>query len=125
MLLVAYTTRGDAVRIMSERSRMKKENITRIKLDPKKPPKTDWRAFDGMTGEERDRATLSDSGAPPATEAQLARARRAPAVGPLREKLNLTQEEFAARFHYRWGQSVIGSKARTVPTRRPKCCSPS
>ena len=32
---------------------MEKENITRFKLDPKKPPKTDWRAFGGMTEEER------------------------------------------------------------------------
>jgi putative transcriptional regulator len=78
---------------------MKKENITRFKLDPKKPPKTDWRAFDAMTKEDRHQAALSDSDAPPATEAQLARARRAPTVGALRRKLNLTQEEFAARFH--------------------------
>jgi putative transcriptional regulator len=78
---------------------MKKEGIARFNLYPKKPPKTDWRAFDAMTEEERHQATLLDSDAPPATEAQLARARRAPAVGALRKKLNLTQEEFAARFH--------------------------
>ena len=78
---------------------MKKEYITRFKLDPKKPPKTDWRAFDEMTEEARHQATLSDSDAPPATQTQLASARRAPAVGALRKELNLTQEEFAARFH--------------------------
>jgi putative transcriptional regulator len=65
---------------------MKKENITRFKLDPKKPPKTDWRAFDGMTEVERHQAALSDSDAVPATEAQLARARRAPTMGALRRK---------------------------------------
>lgn len=78
---------------------MRKEDITRFKLDPKKPPKTDRRAFDAMTEEEGHQATLSDSDAPSATEAQLARARRAPAVGALRRKMNLTQEEFAVRFH--------------------------
>ncbi len=78
---------------------MKKEGITRFKLDPKKPPNTDWRPFDAMSEEERHRAALSDPDAAPATEAQLQRARRAPSVRALRQKLNLTQEEFAARFH--------------------------
>jgi putative transcriptional regulator len=78
---------------------MKKGSITKFKLDPKKPPKSDWRAFDGMSEEERHRAALSDADAPPATEAQLSRARRVPTVRALRQKLNLTQEEFAKRFH--------------------------
>ena len=78
---------------------MKKGSITRFKLDPKKPPKTDWRAFDAMSEEERRRAALSDPDCLPASEAQLARARRVPIVRALRKKLNLTQEEFAARFH--------------------------
>jgi putative transcriptional regulator len=78
---------------------MKKGSITRFKLDPKKPPKSDWRAFDAMTAEERHQAALSEPDAPPATGAQLARARRLPSVRALRNQLNLTQEEFAARFH--------------------------
>src|SRR5216683_79506 len=49
--------------------------------------------------EARHRAAVSDPDAPPATEAQLARARRVPTVRALRKKLNLTQEEFSARFH--------------------------
>ena len=60
---------------------------------------SDWRTFDAMTEEDRRRAALSDPDAPPATKAQLARARRLPSVRALRERLNLTQEEFAARFH--------------------------
>jgi putative transcriptional regulator len=78
---------------------MKKGSITRFKLDPRKPPKSDWRAFDAMSAQQRHRAAVSDPDAPPATEAQLARARRVPSVRALREKLKLTQEEFAARFH--------------------------
>ena len=78
---------------------MKKGSITRLKLNPKRPPKTDWRAFDAMSDEERHRAAVSDPGALPATEAQLARARRVPTVRALRKRLNLTQEEFAVRFH--------------------------
>ena len=78
---------------------MKKGSITRFELNPKKPLKSDWRAFDAMSEEGRHRAALSDKDAPPATDAQLARARRVPSVRALRRKLNLTQEEFAARFH--------------------------
>ena len=78
---------------------MKKGSITRFKLNAKKPPKTDWRAFDAMSEADRHRAALADADAPPATKAQLARARRVPSVRALRAKLNLTQEEFAARFH--------------------------
>src|SRR5438105_15066541 len=82
-----------------ERSRMKKEGTTRFRLNPKRPPKTDWRAFDAMSEAQRRRAALSDPDCPPATKAQLARARRVPTVAALRKRLKLTQEEFAARFH--------------------------
>src|SRR6516164_6192017 len=78
---------------------MKKRSITRFRLNPKKPPKNDWRAFDAMSEEERHRAALSEPDAPPATAARLARARRVLTVRALRQKLNLTQEEFAKRFH--------------------------
>jgi putative transcriptional regulator len=78
---------------------MKKGNITKYRLSPKRPPKTDWRTFDAMSEEERHQAALSDPDALPATEAQLARARRVPSVRALRKKLGLSQAEFAARFH--------------------------
>jgi putative transcriptional regulator len=78
---------------------MKKRNITRFKLNPKKPAKSDWRAFDAMSEAERHHAAVSDPDCPPATETQLARARRVPSVRAVRQKLHLTQEEFAARFH--------------------------
>jgi putative transcriptional regulator len=78
---------------------MKKENTTRFRLDAKNPPNSDWREFDAMTAQQRHQAALSDPDCLPATEAQLAGARRVPNVRALREKLKLTQEEFAARFH--------------------------
>ncbi len=78
---------------------MKKENTTSFRLDPKKPPKTDWRAFDAMSEEARHRAARADPDCPPATKSQLARARRVPTVRALRQKLNMTQKEFATRFH--------------------------
>ena len=78
---------------------MKKANITSFRLNPKKPPKSDWRAFDAMSEAKRHRAAVSDPDCPPASKVQLARARRVPTVASLRKKLKLTQEEFAARFH--------------------------
>jgi putative transcriptional regulator len=78
---------------------MKKGSTTRYRLNAKRPPKSDWRAFDAMSDKDRHKAALADPDAPPATKAQLARARRVPSVRALRAKLNLTQEQFAARFH--------------------------
>lgn len=94
---------------------MKKGSITRFKLDPKRPPKTDWRAFDATSKEERHRAALSDPDCLPATRAQLARARRVPTVRALRKKLNLTQEEFAARFHLPLGTVRDWEQGAHVP----------
>jgi putative transcriptional regulator len=82
-----------------QRGRMKNGNTASYRLNPKKPPKTDWQAFDAMSEEGRHQAALSDPDCPPATKAQLARARRVPTVRALRKKLNMTQEEFARRFH--------------------------
>jgi putative transcriptional regulator len=101
---------------------MKKGSITRFKLNPNKLPKSDWRAFDAMSEEKRHQAALSDADASPATEAQLARARRVPTVRALRKRLNLTQEEFAKRFHLPLGTVRDWEQgAHTVPTKRHRC----
>ena len=78
---------------------MRKGNITKYRLNPKRPPNANWRTFDAMSEAERHQAAIHDRDCPPATEAQLARARRVPAVRALRKKLKLTQQEFSARFH--------------------------
>jgi putative transcriptional regulator len=57
---------------------MREKSITRFRLNRKKLPKTDWRAFDAMSEKERHRAALSDPDCLPATEAQLARVRIVP-----------------------------------------------
>jgi len=51
-----------------------------------------------MSDEERHAAALSDPDCPPATKAQLARARRMPNVRALRRRMKLTQQQFAERF---------------------------
>jgi putative transcriptional regulator len=78
---------------------MKKENITRLRLDPKQPPKTDWRAFDAMSEEERHQVALSDPDAQPLTPDQLAGMRRMSRVRVLRQRLGMTQMQFAEAFH--------------------------
>ena len=50
--------------------------ITRYKLDPNNPPKTDWAEADKLTDDEVRAAALSDPDAQPATSDQFARARR-------------------------------------------------
>ena len=101
LLFVVFTMRGNAYRIISARGAktMKRGNITKFKLDPKRQPKTDWAAFDAMTARERNAAAKSDPDFPILTAAQLRQFRRRVDVRALRQKLDLTQEEFAAKFN--------------------------
>jgi putative transcriptional regulator len=83
---------------LEELDPVKRRGTTRFTLDPQSPPKSDWTAFDAMSERDRRAAALSDPDCPPATAAQLKRARRRPNVKLIRAKLGLTQEEFARRF---------------------------
>ena len=60
--------------------------------------RTDWAKFDAMTEEEVTEAALSDPDNPPLTDEELARLRRVENPKEIRQKLNLTQEQFAAEF---------------------------
>jgi putative transcriptional regulator len=77
---------------------MKKDVTTKFKLDPSKVGKTDWSGFDELRDADVHAAALRDPDSQPASAAQLARARRAPDIKAVRQKLGLTQEQFAARF---------------------------
>ncbi|MEZ4664986.1 MAG: helix-turn-helix domain-containing protein [Caldilineaceae bacterium] len=95
---------------------MSEENTTiQYNLNPNYLPATDWREFDKMTDAERHAAALSDPDALPATEEQLARARRIPNVRLLRRKLNLTQEQFARTFHLSLGAVRDWEQGRNQP----------
>ena len=59
---------------------------------------TDWARFDAMTEEEIQQNALDDPDNPPRTAEELARMRRVPNPRRLRERLNMTQEEFARQF---------------------------
>jgi putative transcriptional regulator len=95
---------------------MNENDITiHFELDLNHPPMTDWTAFDAMTAAERHAAALTDPDAQPATEAQLARARRVPNVRLLRRKLNLTQEQFAHTFQLSLGAVRDWEQGRNQP----------
>jgi putative transcriptional regulator len=96
---------------------MKEKTITKFRLDPANPPKTDWSAFDAMTEAEREAAARSDPDAQPATAAQLARAVRRPNVQAIRKSLSLTQEEFARRFGLPLGTVRDWEQGAHVPDR--------
>jgi putative transcriptional regulator len=61
--------------------------------------KTDWAQLDAMTDDEVVAAARSDPDAQPLTPAQLARMRRVPRVKIVRQRLGMTQAEFAEAFH--------------------------
>ena len=61
--------------------------------------KTDWARIAAMSDEDVVAAALSDPDAQPLTPAQLARMRRTSRVKVLRERLGMTQAEFAEAFH--------------------------
>lgn len=64
---------------------------------------TDWARVDAMTEGEIEANALSDPDNPPLTAEQLARLKPVPNPKQIRQRLHLTQEQFAARFHLRIG----------------------
>lgn len=60
--------------------------------------RTDWARVDAMTEEELEANALSDPDNPPLTDEELKRFRRVPNPKIIRQRLNLTQEQFAEQF---------------------------
>jgi putative transcriptional regulator len=81
---------------------MRKTGTTRVTVKPGDPlPKgqTDWARLRAMTDDEVMAAARSDPDAQPLTAEQLAGMRRVSRVKVLRQRLDMTQTEFAAAFH--------------------------
>jgi putative transcriptional regulator len=72
--------------------------VVRYSRDKLPPDKTDWERLRAMTDEEVVAAALSDPDAQPMTSEQLAKMRRISRVKVLRQRLGMTQAEFAAAF---------------------------
>jgi putative transcriptional regulator len=84
----------------------------------KKPAKrttTDWTRFDAMSDADVRKAALADPDARPLTRRQLARMRRTSAVKRIRQKLGLSQTEFAERFRIPVGTVRDWEQHRTEP----------
>ena len=81
---------------------MSKTGTTRVTVKPGEPlPRgdTDWARLDAMSDEEIRAAALADPDAQPLTPEQLARTRRVSRVKVLRQRLEMTQAQFAEAFH--------------------------
>ncbi len=81
---------------------MSKTGITRVTVKPgdRLPRgKTDWARLRAMTDDEVEAAARSDPDAQPLTPQQLAGMRRVSRVKVLRQRLDMTQAQFAAAFH--------------------------
>jgi putative transcriptional regulator len=87
--------------VVTMRDGMSKTAITRVTLRVGEPlPKgaTDWQRLDTMSDEQVRTAALSDPDARPASAGQLANMRRVSRVKVLRQRLGMTQSEFARVF---------------------------
>lgn len=81
---------------------MSKTGTTRVNMKPGDTlpqGETDWARLEAMTDEDVMTAAVSDPDAPPLTPEQLAGMRRVSRVKALRQRLGLTQAEFADAFH--------------------------
>src|SRR5215470_7872506 len=81
---------------------MSKTGTTRVTVKPGEPlprGETDWERLKAMTDEEVIAAALSDPDAQPMAPEQLAKMRRVSRVKVLRQRLGMTQAEFAEAFH--------------------------
>jgi putative transcriptional regulator len=82
---------------------MSKTGSTRVTVkrgDPLPKGDTDWTRIDAMTDEEVVAAALADSDAQPLAAGRLASMRRVSRVKALRQKLGMTQAEFAEAFPF-------------------------
>lgn len=80
-------------------------------------PGTDWERVLAMTEEEIEANALADPDNPPLTEEELARMRPLPRPKRIRERLKLTQEEFAERFEVPLGTLRDWEQGVSLPDR--------
>jgi putative transcriptional regulator len=77
--------------------------------------KIDWTRLDAMSAEERHAAAISDPDAKPLTPEDFKRMKRTPQVKVIRRALDLSQEDFAARFHIPIGTLRDWEQGRKEP----------
>ncbi|MCC6455265.1 MAG: helix-turn-helix domain-containing protein [Caldilineaceae bacterium] len=77
--------------------------------------KTDWAALEALTEEEITAAALSDPDNPPWIEEELARLPDLPNPKEIRQKLQMTQEQFAEQFQVPLGTLRDWEQGVSVP----------
>ena len=80
-------------------SKRRTSKVVRYLRDKLPPDKTDWRRLDAMTDAEVVATARSDPDAQPLAPDRLSRMRRVPRVKVMRQRLGMTQVEFAEAFH--------------------------
>ena len=80
-------------------SKSSTSKVVRYSRDKLPPDRSNWDRINAMTDEEAMAAALSDPDAQPLTSEQLVRMRRVSRVKVLRQRLEMTQAEFAEAFH--------------------------
>ena len=99
---------------------MSRTGITRVTVkagEPRKAGKTDWARLQALTDEEARAAAQSDADAPPLTPQQLTKMRRVSRVKVLRQRLGMTQTEFANTYRLPVGLLSDWEKHRSSPDR--------
>ena len=94
--------------------------ITRFEPDSAHPPTmsaAELARLDVMTDEEIEAAARSDPDAQPLTEAELQQFERVPNLKAIRQRLGLTQKEFAETFHLSLSAVRDWEQGRFVPDR--------
>lgn len=93
-------------------------SLVRVMPDGSTTPlvdRTDWDHVRAMTEKEVHAAAMADPDARPMTEEEFARARRTPRTKIIRRALQLTQEEFSARFLIPLGTLRDWEQGKTAP----------
>lgn len=97
---------------------MKKTDTTRVTVtlgNPTPAGDTDWTEVDAMTDQEILAAAAADPDAQPLAPDQLARMRRVSRVKALRQRLGMTQSEFAEAYSLPIGTLRDWEQRRTSP----------
>jgi putative transcriptional regulator len=102
---------------------MSKDNITKFELDPARlPTLTDEEKarLDALTDADIHAAALADPDNPPLTPEELAQFQRVPDLKAIRERLHLTQRQFAETFGLSLGAVRDWEQGRFEPDQAAK-----
>ena len=102
---------------------MNKDNITKFELDPTRlPTLTDEEKarLDALTDADIHAAALADPDNPPLTPEELAQFQRVPDLKAIRERLHLTQRQFADTFGLSLGAVRDWEQGRFEPDQAAK-----